>query len=103
MNGGDEHNRKTGGAARSDVPVYAISVAARLVGLGAGTLRQYEARGLLRPGRTPGGTRLYSPADLERLRRISDLLGKGLNLAGVALVLELQDEVARLRAERGRD
>lgn len=80
-----------------DRPVYAISVAADLVGLGMGTLRQYEARGLLCPVRTAGGTRLYSAQDLVRLRRIADLLQCGLNLAGVAMVLELQDEVDRLR------
>lgn len=80
--------------------VYGISVAAELVGMGVQTLRLYEARGLLTPGRTVGGTRRYSANDLDRLRRIGDLLEAGLNLAGIRMVLELQDENTRLRAER---
>lgn len=79
--------------------VYGISVAAELVGIGVQTLRIYEARGLLTPARTAGGTRRYSAADVERLRRISELLTAGLNLAGIAMVLELQEENRRLRAE----
>lgn len=82
--------------------VYGISVAAELVGLGVQTLRIYESRGLLAPARTTGGTRRYSAADLERIRRIAGLLDAGLNLAGIAMVLELQDENRRLRAEMGR-
>lgn len=78
--------------------VYGISVAAELVGVGVQALRLYEARGLLMPARTAGGTRRYSDRDLERLRRIAVLLDAGLNLAGIAMVLELQDENARLRA-----
>ena len=81
--------------------VYGISVAAELVGIGVQNLRAYEARGLLAPDRTEGGTRRYSADDLERLRRISGLLEAGLNLAGVAMVLDLQDENTRLRAESG--
>jgi MerR family transcriptional regulator/heat shock protein HspR len=80
-----------------------ISVAADLVGMHPQTLRMYEARGLVRPGRTPGGTRLYSDADVERLRLIQRLTTElGLNLAGVEHVLRLQDELnrARLRTER---
>ena len=79
--------------------VYGISVAAELVGMGVQTLRLYEARGLLEPTRTAGGTRRYSARDLDRLRRIGDLLGEGLNLAGIAMVLALESENARLRAE----
>lgn len=79
--------------------VYAISVAAEMVSMPAQNLRVYERHGLLRPERTPGGTRRYSPADVERLHRIRDLLGEGLNLAGVARVLALEDEVVRLRTE----
>jgi MerR family transcriptional regulator/heat shock protein HspR len=76
---------------------YSISVAAELTGLHQQTLRVYEARGLVRPGRTPGGTRRYSDADLERLRKISALTGEmGMNLAGATRVLELEDIVARL-------
>lgn len=77
--------------------VYGISVAAELAGMGAQTLRLYEARGLLEPDRTPGGTRRYSPDDLDRLRRISDLTEAGLNLAGIAMVLDLQDQNTQLR------
>jgi DNA-binding transcriptional MerR regulator len=79
--------------------VYAISVAAELVGMGSQTLRLYEHRGLLEPARSAGGTRRYSGEDLERLRRIADLVATGLNLAGVAMVLDLQDTNARLRAD----
>ena len=80
--------------------VYGISVAAELVGTGVQNLRAYEARGLLEPERTDGGTRRYSTNDLERLRRIGELLDAGLNLAGVAMVMELQDENSQLRAEK---
>jgi len=76
---------------------YSISVAAELAGLHPQTLRIYEARGLLRPRRTPGGTRRYSDADLDRLRRIAVLTGElGLNLAGAQRVLELEDMVHEL-------
>ena len=78
--------------------VYAISVAAELVGTGVQNLRLYERRGLLDPDRTRGGTRLYSDDDVLRLRRITALLEKGLNLAGVAMVLSLEDDNSRLRA-----
>jgi MerR family transcriptional regulator/heat shock protein HspR len=80
--------------------VYGISVAAELVGMGVQTLRLYEARGLLDPERTGGGTRRYSANDLDRIRRIGDLLDAGLNLAGIAMVMDLQDENSQLRAER---
>lgn len=79
--------------------VYGISVAAELVGTGVQNLRAYEARGLLTPGRTAGGTRRYSADDLDRLRRIGDLLQAGLNLAGVSMVMKLQDENRQLRAQ----
>ena len=80
-----------------------ISIAAELVGMHPQTLRLYEAKGLVRPARTPGGTRLYSDADVERLRLIQRLTTElGLNLAGVEHVLRLQDELQRLhmRMER---
>jgi MerR family transcriptional regulator/heat shock protein HspR len=77
--------------------VYGISVAAELTGVGVQTLRLYETRGLLEPARSDGGTRRYSADDLDRLRRISDLVTAGVNLAGVAIVLGLQDENWRLR------
>ena len=79
-------------------PRYMISVAADLVGMHPQTLRIYENKGLVQPKRTPGGTRLYSESDLERLRLIQTLTTDlGLNLAGVEAVLRLRDEVSRLR------
>ena len=78
-------------------PRYMISVAADLVGMHPQTLRIYEQKGLVRPKRTPGNTRLYSEQDVERLRLIQRLTTEfGLNLAGVELVLRMEDEVARL-------
>ncbi|WP_257441612.1 MerR family transcriptional regulator [Nocardioides daeguensis] len=77
--------------------VFAISVAARMTSMEIQNLRVYERRGLLEPARSDGGTRLYSHADIETLHRIRDLLADGLNLAGIAKVLELEAEVARLR------
>jgi MerR family transcriptional regulator/heat shock protein HspR len=87
----------------TDRPRYMISVAAELVGMHPQTLRLYEAKGLVRPGRTPGGTRLYSDADVERLRLIQHLTTeRGLNLAGVEHVLRLRDELERLQARMQR-
>lgn len=80
--------------------VYGISVAAELVGMGVQNLRLYESRGLLEPDRTPGGTRRYSANDLDRLRRIGDLLAAGLNLAGISMVLDLEHQNSQLRAEQ---
>lgn len=77
--------------------VFAISVAAAMVSMEVQNLRVYERRGLLRPDRTAGGTRLYSADDVVRLERIRDLLAEGLNLAGIARVLDLEDEVGTLR------
>ena len=79
--------------------LFGISVAAGLVGTGVQNLRLYERRGLVQPARTSGGTRLYSEEDVVRLRRIADLLADGLNLAGVAMVLALETDNHRLRAE----
>lgn len=79
--------------------VYSISVAADLSGLGVQTLRLYESHGLLTPGRTPGGTRRYSADDLLRLERIVDLIARGINLAGIGVVLRLEEENQRLRRE----
>ena len=81
-----------------DRPRYMISVAAELVGMHPQTLRIYESRGLVRPKRTAGNTRLYSDADLDQLRLIQRLTNElGLNLAGVEHVLRLQDELLRMR------
>jgi MerR family transcriptional regulator, heat shock protein HspR len=80
-----------------DRPRYMISVAADLVGMHPQTLRIYESKGLLRPKRTAGNTRLYSEADIERLRLIQQLTNElGLNLAGVEQVLRLEDELQRM-------
>jgi MerR family transcriptional regulator, heat shock protein HspR len=82
---------------------YMISVAAELVGMHQQTLRMYESKGLVRPSRTPGGTRLYSEADLERLRVIQRLTTElGLNLAGVEHVLRLEDELRKAQARAAR-
>ncbi len=79
-------------------PRYMISVAAELVGMHPQTLRIYESKGLVRPRRTPGNTRLYSEADLERLRLIQRLTTElGLNLAGVETVIRLEDELGKVR------
>jgi MerR family transcriptional regulator/heat shock protein HspR len=81
-----------------DRPRYMISVAADLVGMHPQTLRIYEAKGLVRPQRTAGNTRLYSEVDLERLKLIQRLTTElGLNLAGVEHVLRLEDELRRMR------
>jgi len=81
-----------------DRPRYMISVAADLVGVHPQTLRIYENKGLIRPKRTAGNTRLYSEADLDRLRLIQRLTNElGLNLAGVEHVLRLQDELVHMR------
>ena len=86
-----------------DSPRYMISVAAELVGMHPQTLRLYEAKGLVRPARTPGGTRLYSDTDVERLRLIQRLTTElGLNLAGVEHVLRLEDELRKQRARAER-
>jgi MerR family transcriptional regulator/heat shock protein HspR len=80
-----------------------ISVAAELVGMHQQTLRMYESKGLVRPSRTPGGTRLYSESDLERLRVIQRLTTElGLNLAGVEHVLRLEDELRKVHARMKR-
>ncbi len=93
--------------AADDHPRYSISVAAELAGMHPQTLRTYEAKGLVRPRRTPGGTRRYSDRDVDRLRKIGALTGElGLNLAGAVRVLDLEDamevlarEVTSLRAQ----
>jgi MerR family transcriptional regulator/heat shock protein HspR len=82
--------------------VFAISVAAEMASMEIQNLRVYERRGLIEPDRTAGGTRLYSPADIDRLVRIRELLAEGLNLAGIGRVLALEAEVGRLRAVTAR-
>jgi MerR family transcriptional regulator/heat shock protein HspR len=79
--------------------VYVISVAAELAGVHPQTLRIYERKGLVDPARTAGGSRRYSEADIDQLRRIQELTNEGLNLAGVQKVMELEAELAELRRE----
>ncbi|HAY68732.1 MAG: MerR family transcriptional regulator [Acidimicrobiaceae bacterium] len=87
MTAGDERTRA----------VYIISVAAELTGVHPQTLRVYERKGLLAPARTGGMSRRYSEMDLEQIRRVQELTNEGLNLVGVARVLELEEQVERLR------
>ena len=84
---------------REQRAVYVISVAAEIAGVHPQTLRIYERKGLLDPARTVGGSRRYSDVDIEQLQRIQELTAAGLNLEGVKRVLELEGEVAMLRAE----
>lgn len=86
-------------AREPDQALYAISVAGELTGVDPQMLRIYEARGLLDPARTGGGTRRYSSRDIERIQRITMFLAAGLNLAGIAQVFTLENETQRLRAE----
>jgi MerR family transcriptional regulator, heat shock protein HspR len=96
-------SRRRGAARRDERAVYIISVAAELAGVHPQTLRIYERKGLLSPARTPGNTRRYSERDLERLRAIQRLTqDRGVNLAGVRMIVELEDEVDRLRGEAER-
>ncbi|MEB4210194.1 helix-turn-helix transcriptional regulator [Mycobacterium sp. 94-17] len=78
--------------------VYGISVAAELSGIAVQSLRLYERYGLITPARSQGGTRRYSADDLTRLRRINELVDSGVNLAGVARILDLEDHNATLSA-----
>ncbi|THG31602.1 MerR family transcriptional regulator [Naasia lichenicola] len=82
-----------------DKGVYGIAVAAEMAGIGEQALRLYERRGLLTPDRTAGGTRRYSVDDVTILRRVAQLLGEGLNLAGARRVLELEEDNRRLEAK----
>lgn len=86
--------------AADDHPRYSISVAAELAGMHPQTLRGYETKGLVRPRRTPGGTRRYSDRDVERLHKIAVLTGDlGMNLAGATRVLDLEDAMEQMAAE----
>jgi MerR family transcriptional regulator, heat shock protein HspR len=91
MPGTPEHDPSRG--------LFGIGVAAELVSMDPQSLRLYEKRGLIEPHRTEGGTRRYSADDLDRLRRISELLEAGLNLAGIAMVLDLEADNHRLRSD----
>jgi MerR family transcriptional regulator, heat shock protein HspR len=85
--------------ARSARGVYGISVASELSGIDPQTLRLYERRGLLSPTRTDGGTRRYSDDDLDVLARISDLVAQGINIAGIAQILELEHRNTELESD----
>ncbi|WP_428904904.1 MerR family transcriptional regulator [Microbacterium sp. YY-03] len=85
---------------RSEIPLYGIAVAATLAEMPIATLRLYEAKGVLQPSRSGGGTRRYSDDDLTRLARASALRAQGVNMAGIKIILELEDEIARLKGRR---
>jgi MerR family transcriptional regulator/heat shock protein HspR len=98
----DDERRDRGGI-DEERGVFMISVAAELAEMHPQTLRMYEARGLIAPKRSPKNTRLYSQADVERLRRIQQMTSEeGLNLAGVETVLELERRLERMRGEMAR-
>jgi len=78
--------------------VYGITTAAELAGVSASTLRLYEQNGLITPDRTEGGTRRFSDDDLDRLHHIGELVAMGINLAGIARILELETDNRRLRS-----
>lgn len=82
-----------------DKPLYMISVAAELTGMHPQTLRVYEQKGLVTPGRSRGNTRLYSEADIERLNLINRLTDEGINLAGVVRIIDMSEHTEELEAE----
>ena len=87
-------------AAAADQPMYVISVAARMIGVHPQTLRHYENVGLVIPERSEGNIRLYSPADIDRLRQISRLTDElGVNLAGVQIILDMRERLEQLQLE----
>ena len=94
--------RSRKGAVTGDQAVYGMAVASELTGVNPPMLRAYEAKGLITPHRTAGGTRRYSADDIAEVNRISDLLDDGLNLAGVEAVLGLEQQNRDLRAENDR-
>ena len=86
-----------------DEPCYVISVAARMVGMHAQSLRNYERIGLIRPGRSQGRVRLYSQSDIERLRNIQRMVQDlGVNLAGVEVIMNMRETMARMEREMDR-
>ena len=93
------------GERESSTPVYGIAVAAQLSGVPEASLRLFEAKGLVSPARSDGGTRRYSDDDLDRIRRVTGLRVEGINIVGIRRVLDLEDENAGLRDELadGRD
>lgn len=93
----------TSGPPAADRGVYGITTAAELSGAASQSLRLWERHGLLMPSRTVGGTRRYSADDVERIQRITALVAAGVNIAGIARILELEDDNAALRADREAD
>ncbi len=93
----DAHRRTT---PTPEHAVYAISVAAELSGAPIQSIRLWEQRGLLTPHRSSGGTRRYSANDLTRIARITALVDAGINIAGIARILDLEDDNTTLRAQR---
>ena len=93
--GRDEAGEGTG----RNKPLYMISVAAELTGMHPQTLRVYEQKGLVTPGRSRGNTRLYSRADIERLELIGQLTDEGINLAGVVRILDMKERTEKRDAE----
>ena len=97
-----QSDRESAGRGRErdrDKPLYMISVAAELTGMHPQTLRVYEQKGLVTPGRSRGNTRLYSQADIERLNLISKLTDEGINLAGVVRILDMRERMLEREAE----
>jgi MerR family transcriptional regulator/heat shock protein HspR len=95
----DQEPQDLGRALAEDAPVFVISVAAELAGMHAQTLRQYDRLGLVRPGRTPGGGRRYSPRDVALLREVQRLSQEdGVNLAGIKRIIDLESRVEALQA-----
>ena len=91
--------RRAGSDLPEDAPVFVISAAAQLAGMHAQTLRQYDRLGLVRPGRTPGGGRRYSPRDVALLREVQRLSQEdGVNLAGIKRIIELESQVEALQS-----
>ena len=88
------------GVKNNHLAVYVISIAAELSGMHPQTLRQYDRVGILTPGRSRGGVRLYSDRDLSLLLHIQELASVGINLAGIKRILELESELARLSSDK---
>jgi MerR family transcriptional regulator/heat shock protein HspR len=88
------------GAVNDEDPIYVISIAARLVGMHQQSLRYYERAGLVRPQRTQGGIRMYSNADIQKIRQAQRLIDQlGVNLAGVDIILRMSEQIRELQAE----
>ncbi len=98
----NDENRETHGPRDRNKPLYMISVAAELTGMHPQTLRVYEQKGLVTPGRSRGNTRLYSQADIDRLNFISKLTDEGINLAGVVRIMDMRERAREKDEEIGR-